>query len=83
MPARRRDPRLQGEIDFLKIQHLSEEQLASEAEDLYTRWDDLSPEDKRALVQAIVNRVTVGKDEIEISLSYLPRTPPPPFTSSS
>lgn len=71
-------PRLQGEIDFLKIQHLSEEQLASEAEDLYTRWDDLSPEDKRALVQAIVNRVTVGKDEIEISLSYLPRTPPPP-----
>jgi site-specific DNA recombinase len=71
-------PRLQGEIDFLKIQHLSEEQLASEAEDLYTRWDDLSPEDKRALVQAIVNRVTVGKDEIKISLSYLPRTPPPP-----
>jgi site-specific DNA recombinase len=71
-------PRLQGEIDFLKIQHLSEEQLVSEAEDLYTRWDDLSPEDKRALVQAIVNRVTVGKDEIEISLSYLPRTPPPP-----
>src|SRR6202521_4139812 len=71
-------PRLQGEIDFLKIQHLSEEQLASEAEDLYTRWDDLSPEDKRALVQAIVNRVTVGTDEIEISLSYLPRTPPPP-----
>ena len=71
-------PRLQGEIDFLKIQHLSEEQLASEAEDLYTRWDDLSPEDKRALVQAIVNRVTVGRDEIEISLSYLPRTPPPP-----
>jgi site-specific DNA recombinase len=71
-------PRLQGEIDFLKIQHLSEEQLASEAEDLYTRWDDLSSEDKRALVQAIVNRVTVGTDEIEISLSYLPRTPPPP-----
>jgi hypothetical protein len=41
-------PRLQGEIDFLKIQHLSKEQLVSEAEDLYTRWDDLSPEDKRA-----------------------------------
>ena len=71
-------PRLQGEIDFLRIQHLSEEQLVSEAEDLYARWDDLSPEDKRALVQAIVERVTVGTDEIEISLSYLPRTPPPP-----
>jgi hypothetical protein len=34
--------------------------------------------DKRGIVQAIVERVTVGKDEIEISLSYLPRTPPPP-----
>jgi predicted nucleotidyltransferase len=30
------------------------------------------------IVQAAVNRVTVGTDEIEISLSYLPRTPPPP-----
>ncbi|HYG61183.1 MAG TPA: hypothetical protein VEL74_01270, partial [Thermoanaerobaculia bacterium] len=71
-------PRLQGEIDFLKIQHLSQEEVASQAEDLHARWDDLSPDDRRGIVQAIVERVTIGKDEIEISLAYLPRTPPPP-----
>jgi site-specific DNA recombinase len=73
-------PRLQGEIDFLKIQHLSQEEVVSGAHDLYERWDDLSQEDRRGVVQAIVERVTVGKDEIEITLACLPRTaePPPP-----
>jgi site-specific DNA recombinase len=71
-------PRLQGEIDFLKIQHLSREEVVSEAEDLYDRWEELSPQDRRAIIQAIVERVTVGKDEIEITLSCLPRRPDPP-----
>jgi site-specific DNA recombinase len=71
-------PRLQGEIDFLKIEHLSGEEVAEEALDLYRRWEDLSQEDRRTIVQAIVERVTIGKDEIEISLAYLPRSTPPP-----
>jgi site-specific DNA recombinase len=74
-------PRLQGEIDFLKIQHLSQEEVVSGAHDLYERWDDLSQEDRRGVIQAIVERVSVGKDEIEITLACLPRTaehPPPP-----
>jgi site-specific DNA recombinase len=71
-------PRLQGEIDFLRIEHLSGEEVAAEALDLYRRWEDLSPEDRRAIIQAIVERVTVGKDEIEITLAYLPHTTPPP-----
>jgi site-specific DNA recombinase len=71
-------PRLQGEIDFLTIQHLSQEEVVSEAEDLYRRWDDLAHEDRRGIVQAIVERVTVGRDEIEITLSCLPRIPPEP-----
>lgn len=72
-------PRLQGEIDFLKIQHLSREEVVSEAEDLYDRWEELTPHDRRAIVQAIVERVTVGTDEIEITLSCLPRPPEPPL----
>ncbi len=72
-------PRLQGEIDFLKIQHLSREEVVSEAEDLYDRWEELTPHDRRAIIQAIVERVTVGKDEIEITLSCLLRPPEPPL----
>jgi site-specific DNA recombinase len=75
-------PRLQGAIDFLKIQHLSGEEVVAAAEDLSSRWESLAHEEKRAIVQAIVERVTIGKDEIEITLSCLPHpaptAPPPP-----
>jgi site-specific DNA recombinase len=71
-------PRLQGEIDFLKIQHLSGEEIVAEAEDLYTRWDSLAYEDRRTIIQTIVERVTIGTDEIEITLAYLPRSTPSP-----
>jgi hypothetical protein len=69
-------PRLQGEIDFLKIQHLSQEEITSAAEDLATRWFDLSLEERRAIVQATVELVTVGRGEIEFSPTYLPSEPP-------
>ena len=69
-------PRLQGEIDFLRIQHLSQEEIISEAEDLYRRWEDLAFDERRAIVQAIVERVTIGEDEIRIALACLPKTPP-------
>jgi len=52
--------------------------VAHEAAALAAAWDDLSEEERRAIVQTIVTRVTVTKDEIEITLDYLPRTPPPP-----
>jgi site-specific DNA recombinase len=74
-------PRLQGEIDFLKIQHLSQEEITSAAEDLATRWFDLPLEERRAIVQATMERVTVGRDEIEFSLTYLPSEPPSAPTS--
>jgi hypothetical protein len=44
-------PLLQGEIDFLKIQHLSQEEVVSGTHDLYERWDDLSQEDRRGVAR--------------------------------
>jgi site-specific DNA recombinase len=76
-------PRLQGEIDFLKIQQLSQEEVVSAAEDLSSRWFEIPLEERRAIVQAIVVRVTVGKDEIEFSLTCLPAGPHPPSPPSS
>ena len=70
-------PRLQGEIDFLKIQHLSQESILTDVQDLYSRWFDLSFEERRGIVEAIVERITVGKGEIEITLTYEPSAPPP------
>jgi len=65
-------PRLQAEIDFMKIERLSSDEIFREAQDLSTRWPDLTPEDKRKIVENVTERITVGKDEISIDLYYLP-----------
>lgn len=64
-------PRLQGEIDFLKIQYLSSDEVLSEARDLYARWPKLSQKEKRCIVEEIVEEITIGEDEVEIELRYL------------
>ncbi len=66
-------PRLRGEIDFLRISRLSAGEMVKEAQDLYGNWDHLTPQEKRKIVEAIVERVTVGKGEIGIDLTF--RTP--------
>ena len=68
-------PRLQAELDFLRIQNLSRDQIISEAQDLYSRWTDLIPEEKRQIVENVVERITVGKGEISIDLAYVPQPP--------
>lgn len=65
-------PELQAEIDFLKIQHLSSDQVFHEARDIYTRWPKLSLEEKRGIVEHITEKITVTSDEVTITLSYLP-----------
>lgn len=65
-------PRLQGELDFLKIQYLSSDEILAEARDLYSRWLSLKADEKRQIVENVVDRITVGKDEVAIDLCYLP-----------
>jgi site-specific DNA recombinase len=65
-------PKLEAEIDHLKISTLSAEEVVAEAEKLYARWPTLPVEDKRKIVECIVERITIGKDEIDLTLSYLP-----------
>ena len=65
-------PRLQAEVDVLKIHYLSSDEIVSEAKDLYSRWADLPQEEKRTIVEAITESIVVGSDEISINLCYLP-----------
>jgi hypothetical protein len=65
-------PQLHGELDFLKIQYLSSDEIITEARDLYGRWPQLTPEEKRHIVEHITERITIGKDEVQIDLAYLP-----------
>lgn len=68
-------PELQGEVDFLKIQYLSSDEIVTEAKDLYTRWPGLPKEEKRKIVETITESIVIDSDEITINLNYLPPSP--------
>jgi site-specific DNA recombinase len=68
-------PELQGEIDFLKIQYLSSDQILHEAQDLYSRWPDLSSDEKRKIIENISEKIIIGKEDVTINLCYLPTSP--------
>jgi site-specific DNA recombinase len=65
-------PNLQGEIDFIKISNLSSDQVLTEAQDLYARWESLETDAKRKIIENITEKITIGTDEVEIELCYLP-----------
>jgi site-specific DNA recombinase len=67
-------PELQGEIDFLKIQYLSSDEIVSEATNLYSQWPNLEPEDKRRIVETITERISISGQDISIHLSYIPQS---------
>jgi site-specific DNA recombinase len=65
-------PQLQGELDYIKIQYLSRDQILTEARDIYTRWPQLDRDEKRSIVEHTLGRITVGKDDISFELNYVP-----------
>lgn len=65
-------PELQGEIDFVKIKFQSSNEIINEARDLYSRWPELTREEKRNIIEQITERILVGKGDITIDLCYLP-----------
>jgi site-specific DNA recombinase len=68
-------PKLQAERDFLKIRLASSDEVVKEARDLYGRWNDLTPDEKRRIVETVAEKVTIGKGEVAIELAYLPPFP--------
>ena len=65
-------PVLLAEIDFVKIKFQSSDEIISEARDLYSRWPELTREEKRNIIEQITERIVVGKGDITINLCYLP-----------
>jgi site-specific DNA recombinase len=65
-------PKLEAEVDFLKVNHLSADELVHEASTLYDRWPSLPSDDKRKIAESVVEKITVGNDEIDITWSCRP-----------
>ena len=64
-------PRLQAEIDILRIGAMSQEVALEEARDLYARWPTLAVEERRQIVEAITDRIVIGVEDVEINLLHL------------
>jgi site-specific DNA recombinase len=65
-------PRLQGEADYLAVEQASAAEIAVEAGTLYSRWTELSFEERREIVERAVEVIVVGREEVTIRLSYEP-----------
>ena len=65
-------PRLEAEVDILKVNSLSAEEIAKQARDLYDHWQTMQPNEKREIIEIITNKIIVGKDEITINLFHSP-----------
>ena len=65
-------PRLEAELDILRVNNVSAEEIATQASNLYDHWQTIPPEQKREIIEVIADTIVVGKDEITINLSYSP-----------
>jgi site-specific DNA recombinase len=64
--------RLQGEIDFLKIRTLLEEEVVGRTQEVAEHWLAMETPEKRVVVESWVERITVYPDTVEIVLANLP-----------
>jgi site-specific DNA recombinase len=65
-------PRLQAQLDVMRISTISGVAAIEEAGDLATRWEHFSGEEKRRLVETITDKIVIGKEEVAVNLLYLP-----------
>lgn len=65
-------PRLQAQVDVLRLSSVASTEAFEEARNLAIRWPDLALEDKRQIVEAITDRIIIGREEVELRLLHVP-----------
>jgi site-specific DNA recombinase len=70
-------PRLQAEVDFLKVNRLSADDVVHESATLHKRWPTMATEDKRKVVEALIEKIVIGEKDIDITYSYAPSSEEP------
>jgi len=65
-------PKLEAEVDFLKVNKLSADDILHEANSLYDQWPKMPVENKRKIAESLVEKIVIGEGEIDITFSYLP-----------
>jgi site-specific DNA recombinase len=65
-------PKLEAEVDFLKVNKLSAKDVLHESHSLHNRWPKMLMPEKRQNVEALIEKIVIGNGTIHISYSRLP-----------
>ena len=65
-------PKLEAEVDFLRVNKLSAKDVLHESATLHERWPNIPAQDRRKIVEALIEKVVIGDGEIDITYSCLP-----------
>jgi site-specific DNA recombinase len=78
-------PRVEAQLDVLRVGLASHAGTLEDARDLWANWENLSREDRRCVIEAITEKIIIGKEDVDIFLLHLPAGPVGPAgeTSSS
>jgi site-specific DNA recombinase len=63
-------PRIEADLDLLKINEFSSEQIMDEITTLHARWPKMPPEERRRIVEFLVKEIVIKGDEITLNLCY-------------
>jgi hypothetical protein len=65
-------PKLQAEADAIEMHQLSAGEVLAEATGLHRKWPKFGQEEKRRIIESIIEKITLSGDTIDITWSYLP-----------
>ncbi len=62
---------LEDEINTLELNKTNVKKIVIEAQDIYSNWDSMEKENKRTIIESIVDVITIFPDTIEITIKRL------------
>jgi len=65
-------PKLEAEVNRLKVTQVSIEEVVHEARLLYTEWPKMDADRKRSIVETVFEKIKIGEGKINITYSGLP-----------
>ena len=65
-------PKLEAEVDFMRVNKLSADDILLEANSLYDKWPEMPLETKRKIAESLVEKIVIGDGEIDINFSSIP-----------
>lgn len=64
--------KLQANVDLLKVESFSRQQVMNDPNYLQEAWPRLDQTENCKIIECVINKIVITRDEIEIDLCHLP-----------